>query len=172
MWKLSVFLLASSAFASYLPITDLDQWGTSAFSGYALVANGAGNHNFDLSSDTLTYGNVAFDNTAHEQSLSLNNGTIHGNYDASGTNSAQGGGGTVTGTVSANVAAAHNAVLDAQGLFGTYTALTGLPALTGSVNLTSQTGNDGANEFVYTASTSLAALTITATNSQFVIINV
>jgi hypothetical protein len=180
----AVFHLASAgliaavcASAAYTPITDLSQLPNGAFSGYALAVQGGSGGALHLSSDSPIFGNVAIGSTS--QIVQSAGDTIHGNLDFAGSSPAQGtsGGVTVTGHTNFNVAAADNAVADAESLFSTYTATSSLASLAtalggGSTLTVSGTGNYSAHEFVYFASTSLGAITINAPSSDYVIINV
>jgi hypothetical protein len=91
---------------------------------------------------------------------------------------------TITGAVSTNVSAAQQAVIDAESLATTYSAMTSLPTLSNtatSLDVSGLTGNYGANEFVYSMTGDIGAgattnggvgLTINGNANQYVIINV
>jgi hypothetical protein len=166
--------VATSAFGT--AISDLNQLTGSAFSNYAFVAGGSGAHNLQFTSDSPAFGNVAL---ASGVALQGGGDVLHGNLDFGGT--ANGTGSViVTGTTTANVAQATNAVADAVSLFAAYTALTGfsgLPTVSGTLNVGTNGGNSNAgntHEHIYDVTTAGYGgdLTINAGASEYVIINI
>lgn len=180
--KYKLFLFAGATLltvqiASASAITDLIQLPGSAYSNYAVVVQG-GTGAFNLTSDSPINGNVAIGTTS--KTVQTSNDTINGNLDFGGSINLSGGV-HVSGTTNANVALADAAVADAEKLFQVYTASTGfsgLPSTSGTLNVSTNPGSafgGNTHEHVYDVTVTNGYggdLTINASNSEYVIINI
>jgi hypothetical protein len=136
-------------------------------------------HNFNLTSDSGVTGNVGIGSPIN--AVQLSGGTIKGNLDFSGAEPAGGPnfGGTVTGSVTANVAAVTSALNIVNGLNTSLGGETGTSlTISGSGQTINASGGtlDGSGNEVFTVaagSFNLAGgITINGTSSQFVVINI
>jgi hypothetical protein len=152
---------------------------------YAVIAN-VGSHGFHLSSDSVVTGNVGLLYTSSNP-FQLSSGTITGNVDLQGTFTGSTGG-TVTGTITPNVAQVvtdYNNLTTLSNNLGSSTVLASAPTISnGATSLTASSGfayTDGsgnsASVFQMTANNfsglnSSSGFTINGTASQTVVIDI
>jgi hypothetical protein len=137
-------------------------------------------HNFGLTSDSGIFGNVGIGSPIN--AVGLASGIIQGNLDFSGAQSSGGPnfGGTVTGSVTSNVAAVTSALNTVNSLSSTLSGESGTPlTISGSgqtVNASSGMLDASGNEVFSVASNGFrnnsGGFTINGTASQFVVINI
>jgi len=136
-------------------------------------------HNFNLTSDSGVTGNVGIGSPIN--AVQLSGGTIHGNLDFSGAEPSGGPnfGGTVTGLVTANVAAVTSALNTVNSLNTSLGGETGTGlTISGSGQTINATGGmtDGSGNEVFTVAAGnfnlAGGITINGTAGQFVVVNI
>jgi len=173
--------LAGTLCASATTMTGLDQLKDSDLINYGLIVAG-GPSNLQTTSDTYLTGNFAL-GQAHD--WQGGNMTINGNVDFTGL--AFGSGYTVNGTITTNSTMAANAIAEAESLSASYGAVNRATNISNTNYLDVATNpgaeaNNDPNQHVYVitasqlpnpgGSTPQGSLTITASASQYVTINV
>lgn len=171
-----VFAGASISFAG--GIVDINQVPGSALGQYGLVIGGTNANHFSGTSDSPINGNIAFGGSSY-QAPQFSGDTVTGEVDFSGSNPCTGNGlcgaTSISGGTQGGISNAAQAVSDATSLFGTYSTQSGISLASnqGTLNVpTNGTGNYGANEYIYNATTSLTDLIVNAPNRDYVIINI
>jgi len=173
---LRVFSL-SALVALVLPASVQASFTLGQAANYGAIA-GPNTTNFTVNDATIN-GNVATNvsnTTAGGSYVAFTSGTINGNFDFSGTAQTNLGGGTITGSQNSNVAAVGTAYATISNLSILFSgeAGTNFPTLS-TVNAESGT-QDGAGNYVFTASTSTflqrGAVVINGSASDYVVINV